>query len=258
MSRVLVVPAAGAGTRLGSALPKVLTPVGGVPMAVRLLELFAPHVDSAVFVLNPAASEQTREACRGAAVPVHFLEQPAPTGMLDAILIPRELVRTLATNRVWVVWCDQVALHPDTLRRLADLDRAHPEGALSLPTASRDRPYIHLVRGTDGRIVGVLQRREGDSMPPVGEGDAGLFSMSRSTYLDLLPRFAQEGDTGSATGERNFLPFLAWLPGSLDVRTFPCVDAEESIGVNTQADLLTVEAYLARRAAAGPASRGTA
>ena len=53
--------------------------------------------------------------------------------------------------------------------------------------------------------------------------------------------------SGRVTGERNFLPFLPWIERVGRVTTFPCLDAEETIGVNTPADLAAIEAYLARR-----------
>jgi hypothetical protein len=59
--------------------------------------------------------------------------------------------------------------------------------------------------------------------------------------------------TGSATGERNFLPFVAWAAARADVTTFPCVGPEEAIGINTPQELALVETYLrARRSADDP------
>jgi hypothetical protein len=86
-------------------------------------------------------------------------------------------------------------------------------------------------------------------MPEVGESDAGLFSLSQAAYLDLLGRFAAAPGTGSATGERNFLPFIPWAAARGVVVTFPCTEAAEAIGVNTPEDLAAAERTLQRRAA---------
>jgi hypothetical protein len=146
---------------------------------------------------------------------------------------------------VWIGWCDQVALRPATLARLAASDAT---AAIRLPTCQRPEPYIHLERDAAGRIVRVRHRREGDAMPPIGETDAGLFALRGDVYLHDLPRFAaDDAATGALTSERNFLPFLAWpgLPGA--VETITCEDACETIGVNTPADLAAVEEALAAR-----------
>ena len=50
MERLLIVPAAGAGTRLGVGLPKLLVPVDGIPMIARVLALYADLAARAVIV----------------------------------------------------------------------------------------------------------------------------------------------------------------------------------------------------------------
>ena len=125
------------------------------------------------------------------------------------------------------------------------------------PTVESSDPYIHFDRDQSGRMVGLRQRREGDVMPPTGESDAGLFGLSRRTYLELLPEFAAAAPRGAGTGERNFLPFVPWLsarhPGAIS--TFGCRDPREAIGINTPEDLRRMEAWLRERH--GRMSRGT-
>ena len=116
-----------------------------------------------------------------------------------------------------------------------------------MPTVSRQTPYIHLHRDGTGRIVEVLHRREGDVMPETGESDMGLFAMPRPSFTDLLPRYVREATRGATTGERNFLPFIAWASAGHDVLTFPAVDEMEAVGVNTPDELRIVEHYLAAR-----------
>ncbi len=60
--------------------------------------------------------------------------------------------------------------------------------------------------------------------------------------------FAAAPGTGTATGERNFLPFIPWASARGGVVTFPCTDPSEAIGVNTPDDLEVVERTLRQRA----------
>ena len=53
--RVLIIPAAGLGTRLHSPLPKLLVPVGGIAMIDRLQQLYADRISRTIIVTNPAA-----------------------------------------------------------------------------------------------------------------------------------------------------------------------------------------------------------
>ncbi len=244
MSALLIVPAAGAGRRLGGSVPKVLAPVAGRAMIDYLLDLYNPVVDRFVVVLHPSAVAAVQRHCGDRPWAIEYVTQAEPTGMLDALLEPSARVAHHAPDRVWITWCDQVAVRRATVRRLAAFARDEPGADLILPTAEQVNPYIHLVRDATGRIVDVLHRREGDDLPPVGESDAGLFCLSRQAYQEYLPRFARVGATGAATRERNFLPFLPWLAERAVVRSFPCGDPSEALGVNTPDDRRRVEAYL--------------
>ncbi|MGH9803118.1 MAG: nucleotidyltransferase family protein, partial [Blastocatellia bacterium] len=237
------------GTRLNSGVvaetPKLLYPVNGRPMINYLFELYAPVVSRFVLVLHPANVERVRRHCATLGLPVEFEVQASPTGMLDAILTPHERVRAYQPDQVWITWCDQIGVHPRTVWRLADIADAG-DVALAMPTIIKPEPYIHFERDERGEIVGLKQRREGDQMPERGEGDLGLFSLSREAYLEMLPRFSEHVITGSSTKERNFLPFITWLgEQGADVRTFPAYAEMESVGINTKADLKLVAEYLA-------------
>lgn len=244
--RVLVVPAAGAGTRLGSPLPKLLVPVSGRPMLDRLRDLYAAAVDAMIVVVSPAALAAVREHVAAWAVPVRLVVQPEPTGMLDAVLAGVAAIPAAGPD-VWITWCDQVGVHPATIEQLGHERAAHPDAAAILPTLMRTNPYIHFDRDDDGRLLGVRQRREGDEMPAEGESDMGLFALAAGAARQL-PAYAALAAPGRGTGERNFLPFLPWLSAQgLVVRTFAARDDAEAIGVNTPDDLASVERYLAGR-----------
>ena len=76
----------------------------------------------------------------------------------------------------------------------------------------------------------------------------GLFSLSHQAYFEALPAFAADAARSSATGERNFLPFLPWLDRrGPQVLTFPCTDDLEALGVNTPEDRQRLERYLRER-----------
>jgi bifunctional N-acetylglucosamine-1-phosphate-uridyltransferase/glucosamine-1-phosphate-acetyltransferase GlmU-like protein len=84
-------------------------------------------------------------------------------------------------------------------------------------------------------------------MPESGESDAGLFAFSREAFLTLLPDYANDVATGTATGERNLLPFIPWLAARREVVTFPCAADIEAVGINTPEERAFVERYLQSR-----------
>jgi bifunctional N-acetylglucosamine-1-phosphate-uridyltransferase/glucosamine-1-phosphate-acetyltransferase GlmU-like protein len=244
---LLVVPAAGTGSRLGGAVPKFLAPVLGRPMIDWLLELYAAHVTHAVIVVSPAHADAAARRTWPAGMQVDIRMQARPTGMLDAVLAAEDIAADSQASRIWVTWCDQIAIAPATLATLERLTMSDPDAGLVLPTIRRANPYIHFERDGRGRIVRVRQRREGEAMPAVGESDAGLFAFSREAFLDLLPQYAAAVAPGAGTGERNLLPFVPWLAAQRPVVTFPCSADIEAVGINTPEERALVERHLSAR-----------
>lgn len=246
MPRLLIIPAAGRGSRLGGARPKPLVEVNGRPMLDHLADLYFPVVDHIVVIAPPSFSLEIGEWARLRGR-VSVIEQAAPTGMLDAILLAAPAVHRIRAHDIWITWSDQVGVLPQTVHKLADLTTPQPP-ALSLPTVMRPDPYVHFERDATGRISRLLQRREGDPMPAEGESDMGLFALSRDTFDVDLERYGRDVPPGCATAERNFLPFVPWLARQQVVVTFPCTDPMEAIGINTADELRQVEAWLRCRA----------
>ena len=240
--RVLVVPAAGQGSRLGADRPKALVPVLGRPMLHRLFDLYRPVVGAAVVVASPGGREAIAGAVADLDLPVTIAVQEAPTGMLDAVLLGCDAAVPAAPTRIWITWCDQVAVKPVTVERLAAAEHG---AALAFPVVETSPPYIHFDR-VDGRVRGVRQRREGDAMPDAGESDMGLFSLSMDAVA-ALPEYAAAAASGARTGERNFLPFIPWLAARQRVVTIAAADPIEALGINTPDDLRRAEAALRRR-----------
>lgn len=250
MRRLLVVPAAGRGSRLQTSVPKALVPVAGRPMIDHLIALCRPHVEFVVVVAHPSFADEMRAHLAGVCgdgLNCAVVEQAAPTGMLDAILQASPIVDRVRPERIWTLWCDQVGVLPATLERIIAAERGDDAPAIVFPTVPQKNPYIHFQRDTAGLITRVLQRRERDPMPDNGESDMGLFSLSSQAYSDALPRFARETLAAPGTGERNFLPFIPWLAGRDIVTTIPCTDPREAVGINTPEDLRSIENWLRER-----------
>ena len=245
MKRVLVVPAAGRGSRLGGSLPKLMVPVNGRPMLDYILDRYREEAEVVLLVLHLDSADLVRKHVEKRGQAIELLFQQQPTGMLDAILIPRPRIARINPDEVWITWCDQVAVGKETVQRLGQAMVTRPEPELAFPTVTTVPPYIHFARDESGRIVRVLQRREDDAMPEEGEGDIGLFALTRRAYLESLPAFAGAASAGTGTGERNFLPFIPWLAGHSLVRTISATRAIEAVGINTPEDLELIGNYLA-------------
>jgi bifunctional N-acetylglucosamine-1-phosphate-uridyltransferase/glucosamine-1-phosphate-acetyltransferase GlmU-like protein len=244
---VLIIPAAGAGTRLQSPTPKVLSPVNGRAMIDHLFDRYSPVVQRFVLVVHPSFEADVKRHVEDLApsLDVQYATQPEPTGMLDAIMLATDAAKAKPAARLWITWCDQIGVHPGTIATLRGISQEHADAPAILPTSRQASPYIHLDRDAEGRISAIRHKREGDEMPAVGESDMGLFSLSPDAYFNLLPQFGREATQATSTRERNFLPFLPWLVRrGHSVLTFASTDEMEAIGINTPEDRRRLEAYL--------------
>jgi HAD superfamily hydrolase (TIGR01509 family) len=234
-----IIPAAGRGSRLGFYRPKILYPVAGRTILDWLVQLLSPVCGRLMVVASPEGAPLIAE--QGAEVVV----QREPLGMADAIeaALPR-----LETTHALIIWGDQAAVRPGSIEECIRLHEM--SGALAtVPTAMRPNPYIHFERDATGRVVRVLQAREGDVMPTEGESDSGVFLFRSIALRRLLSELRRSGaGIGARTGEFNFLPVLplaARVEGSL--LTPGIMSEEESIGVNTVEDAERLAAVLRAR-----------
>ena len=209
-----------------------------------LIALYRSWVSGVVVVTHPTTREAIRDVVQAYDLPFELVVQAEPTGMLDAVVLGCMAAARWSPERVWITWCDQIAVHPDTVARLADQEG---ESSVALPLVTRDSPYIHFDRGADARILAVKQRREGHVMPERGDSDMGLFSLSVDAAMADLPAFATKATPDAGTGERNFLPFIPLAAARGLVVTIPATEDIEAVGVNTPEELARVEAHLKSR-----------
>jgi bifunctional UDP-N-acetylglucosamine pyrophosphorylase/glucosamine-1-phosphate N-acetyltransferase len=245
-----IVPAAGRGSRLGSDRPKILYPIADRMLIEWLLDFLDPNCGSLVFVLSPGG-EATVRAELERLIPGRYqiVIQEVPRGMGDAVEIALPAVHTPHTV---IVWGDQAALRRESVEACLRVHEGPAHPALTCPTVFRPNPYIHFDRNADGRICGLRQAREGDSMPEEGESDTGFFCFETGALRSLLPALrCQPGQEGRATKEFNFLPVipLAAREG-LNILTPGLMTLGETIGINSAADALATEVFL-RKAHAG-------
>jgi len=243
-----IIPAAGKGSRLGYGKPKILYPILGRPIARWLVDALRPSCARFVFVVSPDTRDEI-DAALAEALPVpdyRLVVQDEPRGMADAIDRARGCV---STPHSIVIWGDQVTLSPETVRDCIRIHLSADDTVATVPTISRQHPYIHFVRGGDGRIVEVLEAREGARMPAAGENDCGVFLFATDRLFDVLRTARSERvGVGTVTNEFSLVPLLPLFdrqPGR--VVTARIIGEDETVGVNTPEDAAAAERILAAR-----------
>lgn len=231
MSICAVIPAAGRGTRLGAAGPKILIPLTAQDTIWSILRAkLAPLVDHIHLVLSPEG------AAAFPALPAEVSRsiQSEPIGMGDAIFRGHEVWSKY--DAVLVVWGDQVFVSNDTLEcAIGALDTSRHHAVL--PVTRMAQPYVEYV--FEGpRLTKVLQTREGDTTTPNGFSDVGTFLLSTDGLKTAWEEYLAAASRGAGTGEINFLPFLPFLSSKgWTITHVDVADETEARGINTQEDL---------------------
>ena len=235
--------AAGLGKRMRSALPKVLHPVGGRPMVVRVLEAArAAGLADAVVVTGRGAEavEAAVDARLPALAPLRcaFARQEEQRGTGDAALRGLPLCRAPA---VLILPGDAPLLHPADLRRVLEAHAAARAGA-TLLTARLGDPtgYGRIVRDADGQVAAIVEERDAG---PAERAISEIFTLVACFRRDLLASALEACGTDNAQGEIYLTDVVAVARARGEhVAAVSAADAAAVLGVNDRRALAAAEA----------------
>ncbi|MGB2713726.1 MAG: bifunctional UDP-N-acetylglucosamine diphosphorylase/glucosamine-1-phosphate N-acetyltransferase GlmU [Vicinamibacterales bacterium] len=238
----VVVLAAGRGTRMKSALPKVLHRAAALPLIEHVLRAAeVVHPASTVVVIGHQAG-QVKQALSGRAG-LRFALQEPQLGTGHALLQAEPLLAG-ATGTLLLLSGDVPLLRGETLAET--VERHHQrKAAATVLTARLDSPdgYGRIIR-RDGRIAAIVEHKDASGEErQIQEINSGIYA------FDLAPLFAalKELGSGNAQGEY-YLPDLVriYTARGLTVETVTVKDAREVLGVNSRRELADVTAIINR------------
>jgi bifunctional UDP-N-acetylglucosamine pyrophosphorylase/glucosamine-1-phosphate N-acetyltransferase len=232
--------AAGLGTRMKSALPKMMHPLCGRPMVLLALDAAeAVGTGKPVLVVGHGA-DAVREAAGGRA---EFVEQPQLLGTADAVRRAEGVLRGTA-DRILVFYGDMPLWRPETLRRLADAG-AQASGPLVVLTGMAEdaRAFGRVIRDASGGVAEVVEHAHLTAeQKAVREVNLGAYCI-RADWL--WPALA--GIKASPKGEYYLTDLVAAAAAEGGVEAIVVADESEWIGINTRAHLAEAEAALRKR-----------
>ena len=236
-----IVLAAGLGTRMKSTLPKVLHPLGGVPMIRHLMEtLDGLEMDRIVVVVG-----EDMPAVVDAVAPCPTVTQTPRLGSGDAVLTARAAFEGF-TGDVLVVYGDTPLITKETLGRLIAARRAPLDPAVAVLGFCPAEPgrYGRLILAPDGTLETIIEARDANpEQLAVGFCNSGVIAVDGKRLFPLIEKL----DNGNAAGEY----YLTDIVAGARADGFACAvvegDGDELIGIDTRADLAAAEATLQRR-----------
>jgi bifunctional UDP-N-acetylglucosamine pyrophosphorylase/glucosamine-1-phosphate N-acetyltransferase len=232
--------AAGLGTRMKSALPKMMHPLCGRPMVLLALDVArAVSAEKPVVVIGHGA-DAVRAAVGGQA---DIVEQTELLGTADAVRRAESLLRGKA-EYVLVFYGDMPLWRPETLRRLAETGRKGPAPLAMLTGIGKDaRLFGRVIRDPAGNITEIVE-------------DAHLTAEQRAVKEINLGAYCFRADwlwpalhsvKPSPKGEYYLTDLAAMAAREGGAAAVTIEDEEEWIGINTRAHLAEAEAALRKR-----------
>ncbi|WP_397380428.1 bifunctional UDP-N-acetylglucosamine diphosphorylase/glucosamine-1-phosphate N-acetyltransferase GlmU [Pseudomonas sp.] len=241
MSLDIVILAAGQGTRMRSALPKVLHPVAGKSMLGHVIDTAGLLKPQGIHVVIGHGAELVRE--RLAADDLNFVLQSEQLGTGHAVA---QALPALSAERVLILYGDVPLIEVETLQRLL---QQVSEQQLGLLTVNLKDPtgYGRIVRDEQGVVKAIVEHKDASAQQRlISEGNTGILAVPGKRLGDWLGRLSNS----NAQGEYYLTDVIAMaVADGLVVATEQAADEMEVLGANDRIQLSQLERHYQYRAA---------
>ncbi|MFP5305538.1 MAG: bifunctional UDP-N-acetylglucosamine diphosphorylase/glucosamine-1-phosphate N-acetyltransferase GlmU [Gammaproteobacteria bacterium] len=241
-----IVLAAGQGTRMKSALPKVLHPLGGRPMLAHVLDTAHALDAAAIHVVYGHGGEQVRAwhaDTHGGRSAVRWVQQAEQKGTAHAVQQAMPQVPDDAT--VLVMYGDVPLIAADTLRTLLAAGRK----TLAVLTVELTDPfgYGRILRNRSGAVTGIVEEKDASARQKrIREVNSGFIAAPAKRLRAWLGKVRND----NAKGEFYLTDVVALAAKDrAKVETVAAADPAEVEGVNDRAQLARQERLFQRRQA---------
>jgi bifunctional UDP-N-acetylglucosamine pyrophosphorylase/glucosamine-1-phosphate N-acetyltransferase len=243
---VVIVMAAGQGTRMKSAIPKVLHEIGGRSLVGHAVVTARALVPEHLVVVVGTGREQVEAHLAAVDPGVRTAVQEQQLGTGDAVRAGLTAVPADFEGEVIVTSGDVPLLTTETLQELvAEHDKS--ANAITVLTAHVPDPtgYGRIILAEDGSVAGIVEHKDATAeQRQIDEINAGIYVFDAATLRDGLSRLS----TDNAQGELYLTDVLAIAKSDgKRVGAFVTEDAMQTEGVNDRVQLATLRAELNRR-----------
>ncbi|AIR88868.1 bifunctional UDP-N-acetylglucosamine diphosphorylase/glucosamine-1-phosphate N-acetyltransferase GlmU [Pseudomonas cremoricolorata] len=235
MSLDIVILAAGQGTRMRSALPKVLHPVADKPMLGHVIHSARQLQPRGIHVVIGHGADQVRE--RLAADDLNFVMQDKQLGTGHAVA---QALPAITAETVLVLYGDVPLIEVETLKRL--LSKAN-EQQLGLLTVTLNDPtgYGRIVRDAQGQVTAIVEQKDADeAQKAIKEGNTGILALPAKRLADWMARLSNN----NAQGEYYLTDVIAMaVADGLSIATEQPDDPMQVQGANDRRQLAELEGH---------------
>lgn len=237
-----LVLAAGKGTRMKSALPKVLHKVGGKAMVEQVLNtVSAIGVDRKVVIVGFGA-EEVKAYLKDS---VEYVLQEEQNGTGHAVQISKEAIGQEKTT-ILLLCGDTPLIRQETLANLLAVHQETNAKATVL-TASMPNPfgYGRIIRDAQGQVLRIVEQKDGTPEELAShEVNTGIYAFDSEALWPALAKI----DSNNAQGELYITDVIGILVKEGQVVSAAMTeDHEETLGINSRAQLAEGEQILKLR-----------
>ncbi|HYS53731.1 MAG TPA: bifunctional UDP-N-acetylglucosamine diphosphorylase/glucosamine-1-phosphate N-acetyltransferase GlmU [Thermoanaerobaculia bacterium] len=238
----VVIMAAGLGTRMKSRIAKVLHRAAGRPLIDYVVDL-AHEFSSRPPIVVIGHQRQTVQEHLGDRARYAVQEKQLGTGHAVMQVMPQ----IDGKGRMVLILSGDVPLtRPETLKTMFEEHR-RAGNALTLLTMELDDPalYGRIVRDADGSVKKIVEAKDADAKQrEIREVNAGIYLFDGQNLADNLRRLS----ANNAQGEYYLTDLIAMLrDAGKRVGALLVDDPIEVLGVNSRAELATVEGEIQKR-----------
>jgi bifunctional UDP-N-acetylglucosamine pyrophosphorylase/glucosamine-1-phosphate N-acetyltransferase len=242
-SLAVIIIGAGKGTRMKSALAKVLHPLAGQPLILHVLALAQQLTPQHLIVVVGHQAETVQALC--APHGVTCVRQEPQLGTGHAVAQAEPLLADFPGD-VLVLYGDVPLLQLATVQALWHTHQ-RAQATVTVLTAYLDDPtgYGRILRDDQGRMVGIVEERDAsEEERAIREINSGIYCLAAPFLFPALRRVGHD----NAQGEQYLTDVVAVaVQEQRPVAHLVAQDPQEIIGINTRLDLAHQEALLRRR-----------
>jgi bifunctional UDP-N-acetylglucosamine pyrophosphorylase/glucosamine-1-phosphate N-acetyltransferase len=241
MNLTCVILAAGLGTRMKSALPKVLHTVCGIPMLRAVITVAKTLDTERILVVIGKQAELIRDTI--GSHEVSYVLQKEQKGTGHALRCARPALRN-SKGVIAVMNGDTPLLNPGTIKKFL-YHHAKDNNAVSVLSFHAKNPehYGRIIRNASGQVVSIVEHKDADSrQKEINEVNSGVYAINHDV-LDILDRIT----VNPVKGEY-YLTDIVAAASKKNLRTSAyCMGTEEEfMGINTREELSRASALMKR------------
>lgn len=232
----IIILAAGQGTRMRSALPKVLHPLAGRTLVGHVIETARALEAGHIRVVVRHERDRVVEAVLDDRGDIEIVDQDEIPGTGRAVEIAVAALPDDFSGDVLVLSGDVPLMDPASLAALLSTHRASAAAATLLSARVADATgYGRVIRDEAGNVARIVEQKDAtDAEAAIDEINAGVYVFRA---LELRERIGAVG-SANAQGERYLTDVIGMLRASaLPVAASVATDARLALGVNDRVQL---------------------